>query len=279
MQNSGPDTEKKLICFIDDSQQERELFEEVFGSEKGAFRVVCAESFGEAKTALDQSSESPSLFVLDLYFPGAEASDRTAIDLNAKPEFTDDQEDLTKAFLNLETARKRYQALRIAQGQSPEGGLRLIREVQTAFPCTPIVTYTRKGTIEEAELARKAGARRVLQKPSGENWEQTRRLTEEKRAELEEAFLQTTAIDPHDVLSMITHYSHLMEPNNDHQELAVRVEEFRDRLKDHHLQDLDPSEIDQLMETSHHPYIRALIYQLRPEFPSHAHKNAQGDSE
>lgn len=279
MQLSGLDPEKKLICFIDDSRQERELFEEVFGGKEGAFRVICAENFIQAKANLDQMDESPDLFVLDLYFPGNEKPAKTKIDPNAKPEFIDDQGDLTKAFLNLESARKRYQALRIARGQSPEGGLKLIGDVQAAFPCIPIVTYTRKGTIEEAESARKAGARRVLQKPSGEDWEQTGKITVEKRAELEEAFRQTMTIDPHDVLSMITHYSHLMDPDNDHHQLAVRVEEFRDRLKDHDLQDLDPSEIDQLMETSQHPFIRALIYQLRPEFPTHALKNAQGDSE
>ena len=122
------DLTKPLICFIDDSAKERELFEEVFGSDDGAFRVICAETFEAARSAIQQLDEIPDLFVLDLYFPSGEKSNRP-IDPVGPITLPDDKGDLTQAFLNVETAHDRFREIRDALGQSPAGGLKLIDQV------------------------------------------------------------------------------------------------------------------------------------------------------
>ncbi|RJP77103.1 MAG: hypothetical protein C4524_08830 [Candidatus Zixiibacteriota bacterium] len=183
---------KKLLCFIDDSPEERALFAEVFGAPDAAFEAICAETFDEALRRLRDLGRTPDLFVLDLYFPGGEIEE-TGEEEISEPAFLPDQGDMTRAFLNLETARRRFQTLRRALGQTPAGGLELLRRAGEAFPGVPAVTYTRKGTIEEARRARRAGARDVLQKPSGRDWDDTRRLTRVRRGELEAAFEEAMA--------------------------------------------------------------------------------------
>jgi len=153
-ENHVTDLTKPLICFIDDSARERKLFEEVFAADNGAFRVICAETFEEARRVIEQLDEMPDLFVLDLYFPTGEKTDVTVESIGPIT-LPDDKGDLTQAFLNVETAHNRFRQIRDALGQSPAGGLKLIEQVLSTYPGVPMVTYTRKGTIEEAEQASK----------------------------------------------------------------------------------------------------------------------------
>ncbi|MFH1862039.1 MAG: V4R domain-containing protein [bacterium] len=192
---------KSLLCFIDDSLAERELFAEVFGADEGAFQVICTETFPEAQASIGKVGRTPDLFVLDLYFPGGNPAPLSADEIAQTVVFIDDGGDLNHAFLNLENARRRFMLLRRAYDQSLAGGLKLIEQVREAYPGVPMVSYTRKGTIEDAERARRAGARRVLQKPSGDDWEDTRAVTHHRRAELEAKFLKLIQSDPADVLS------------------------------------------------------------------------------
>lgn len=260
----GENSKKNLLCFIDDSPQERELFEEVFGADQGYFQVICAPSLDEAQTKIAQIERIPDLFVLDLYFPGGEDSPPSTEDLREPVAFIEDGGNLAEAYLNLETARRRYQTLRILLGQSPAGGFKLIEQVQEAFPGVPIVTYTRKGTIEEAEMARRAGARRVLQKPSGENWEATRRLTRERRLDLEQSFRQAMGQDPYEILTLIVHYANRLTELEDLGDLGREALDLRRKLQERAEPIVHPDEFDRLMESTHHPFIRALIFQLRP---------------
>lgn len=263
-ENHVTDLTKPLICFIDDSAKERELFEEVFGSDDGAFRVICAETFEEARSAIEELDEMPDLFVLDLYFPTGEKTDVTVESIGPIT-LPDDKCDLTQAFLNVETAHNRFREIRDALGQSPAGGLKLIERVQDSYPGVPMVTYTRKGTIEEAEQARRAGARRVLQKPSGEDWEATRRLTKRLQRELENRFRWAMGQDPYEILNLIVHYSGLLGSRQDLSEVSLEVQALRRRLERQPNAPLGPDDVDRLMECTNHPFIRALIYQLSGE--------------
>lgn len=253
-----------LLCFIDDSRQERELFEEVFGADDGAFRVICAETFEEARSAVRELDEMPDLFVLDLHFSTGEKSGKPITSVGPLT-LPDDQGNLTQAFMNVETAHNRFREIRDALGQSPAGGLKLIHQVQQAFPGVPIVTYTRKGTIEEAEQARRAGARFVLQKPSGPDWEATRKLTGQLRQELEIRFRWAMEHDPYEILNLILHYSGLLDSRHNVKGISAEIQALRRKLDQEAIPAVEPEEVDRLMECTNHPFIRALIFQLRAE--------------
>jgi DNA-binding NtrC family response regulator len=253
---------KPLICFIDDNPDERKLFQDVFGCDDGAFRVITAETFTEAKARIEAGGEIPDLFVLDLYFPSGDGA-VPEVDLKNPVNFIDDDGDLIKAYMNLETARKRYQAIRISQDQSPAGGLKLISQVKRTFPRVPAVTYTRKGTIEEAESARRAGVRFILQKPSGGDWEDTYRITRIRRSELERSFRRAMHQDPFELLNLIEHYARLLTSDEEIAILAEQVDDLRQKWLDRPESGISAADVDRLMDGTSHPFLRALIYQLQ----------------
>ncbi len=259
------DSEKKLICFIDDSAEERELFEKVFGAEEGALRVFCAETFAEAAGKINDINETPDLFVLDLYFPLDINTERKPVQSIGPITLPGDEGDLLKAFMNVETVQKRYRTIREAEGQSPAGGYRLIEQVQEAYPGIPMVSYTRKGTIEEAEQARKTGARRVLQKPSGEDWKKTLELNLQLREELEKQFLRVIYQDPFEILNLIGHYSTLFDHPEDRTKIARETLTLRRKLLQSDEEEVNRDDVDLLMTCTNHLFVRALIYQLRPD--------------
>lgn len=265
--DSVPDTAKKLICFIDDSTEERELFKSVFGSEEGAFQIICGESFAAARKTIAGIEKVPVLFVLDLYFPDSDNVESKRVSSSGPVTLPNDEGDIGKAFLNLEIAQRRYREIRAATGQSPNGGLRLIKQVQEAYPGVPVVTYTRKGTIEDAEKALRAGARQVVQKPSGDLWEDTYRLTKELRTDLERKFHQAIAVNPFEVLNQILHYAALMDPTQDLEALHNLANEIRNKLNESKLQHVSIDDIDRLMDCTSHPFLRALMFLLRSDFP------------
>ena len=255
---------KPLICFIDDSADERDLFQQVFGCGDGAFSVITAESFEAAKDLLGKTDSIPALFVLDLYFPSAVHSEAAPVENIGPLTLPDDEGDVIKAWHNVGIAQQRYNEIRDAEGQSPRGGLKLIAEVGEAYPGIPFITYTRKGTIEEAETARRAGARRVLQKPSGIDWIETGELTESRRAEMETVFQQTIKNDPYEILNLILHYSGVFLGHEAAREVAETVRSLRRKLIVEAGGELERDEVYQLMDATQHPFIRALIYLLLP---------------
>ncbi len=226
--------------------------------------MVTAPTLAAAREKISAVKPQPDLFVLDLYFPDASAAVRPAIVSEPPVSLIDDEGDLIKAYLNVAAANRRYQAIRIARGQGPEGGLQLIADVQRQFPGVPIVTYTRKGTIEEAERARKTGARRVLQKPSDVDWEATYRCTKAKQTELEAEFNSAISLDPFELLTQIVHYAHLLASGDESRAIATAVLEIRSRMLKSGLRSVAGDDIDALMDLTLHPFIRSLIYQLRP---------------
>mgnify|MGYP005835037903 CR=1 FL=1 len=226
--------------------------------------MVTASTLAAAEEKLATAKSGPALFVLDLYFPDATAT--TQCNTITEPPVTliDDEGDLIKAYFNVVAANRRYQAIRIARGQGPEGGLKLIADVQRRFPGVPMITYTRKGTIEEAERARKAGVRRVLQKPSGVDWEATYRCTKAKQTELEFEFSSAIFLDPFELLTLIVHYAHLLTDKDECKAIATAVLDIRSKMLETGLRMAPEEDADTLMDLTQHPFIRSLIYQLRP---------------
>jgi DNA-binding NarL/FixJ family response regulator len=226
--------------------------------------VVTASTFAAAREKLSAETSQPALFVLDLYFPDASASAGSDVISEPPVALIDDEGDLIKAYFNVAAANRRYQAIRIARGQGPEGGLQLIADVQRHYPGIPIVTYTRKGTIEEAERARKAGARRVLQKPSGADWDATYRYTKAKKTELESEFNSVITLDPFELLTLIVHYAHLLADRDESKAIAAAIFDVRSKMLKSGLREAAEEDVDALMDLTRHPFIRSLIYQLRP---------------
>ena len=119
--------------------------------------MVTASTLAAAEEKLATAKSGPALFVLDLYFPDATAT--TQCNTITEPPVTliDDEGDLIKAYFNVVAANRRYQAIRIARGQGPEGGLKLIADVQRRFPGVPMITYTRPPCTSETFRRRLGG--------------------------------------------------------------------------------------------------------------------------
>jgi len=205
---------KPLICFIDDSADERRIFEQVFGGDDSPYRLISASRFDEAVLSIGQLGEIPALFVLDLYLPVDPNATPNPVPLVGKIDLPDDGGDLIKAFMNLKVVEDRYQEIRKAQGQSPEGGFKLIKQVRETYPGVPAVTFTRKGTIEDAETALRLGVRKVVQKPSGNDWDAALKAARDRRNELKDSFQAAIKIDPLEVLNFCKHLYALRHPDS-----------------------------------------------------------------
>lgn len=166
------------ICFIDDDKQfEIPLFVSVFGD---VYDVIAEDSYDAARREMTRRDDwRPDLFVLDLYFPRGEP-DRDAVDRLQKETvtFEDDGGQMRTAYTNYLRAEARLKAVLGAWKQGPDGGLEIARHAFEDYPQVPIVFYSRKATFEDAVRCLAAdGVRWLEKKPTGENDEDTRRLT------------------------------------------------------------------------------------------------------
>ena len=190
-----------LICFIDDDNDfEIPLFHEVFGSQ---FDVISGTTIKEVQKKLKR--RKPELFVLDLYFPLGPKDDHAIQGLSqAFPQIVADGGDMRKAYINYLFMADRLKQVLSAHKQGPKGGIDLCRKVTNAFPNVPIVFYSRKATLEDA--VRCMGEEKVynvLQKPTGKEDEDTRRLTKQESDRLSSEFMNAVTKPSSSTLQMI----------------------------------------------------------------------------
>ena len=190
------------IVFVDDDETEVTTFRRLYEGDRFRVTAVCAQFPRSAVPALQQAIglQTPDLFVLDLFFPTA-SDPPTGFTADTAPEaraqlrrvmasaqeleamFFDDAvleksgKDLLKAGSDLV-----YWSQRMLRhwcdvlGQSPSGGIALMKLLREDFRDVPTVFYSRKATVSDVKLALEAGALDVLQKPhrSLENSESAR---------------------------------------------------------------------------------------------------------
>ena len=166
------------VCFIDDDKDfEIPLFKSAFGD---VYDVVAEDSYDAARREmLERDAWRTDLFVLDLYFPSGEA-DRDAVGalLQSEVAFESDGGQMRAAYANYLGAESRLKAVLGAWKQGPDGGLEIARRVARDYPLIPIVFYSRKATFEDAVRCLAAdGVNWLEKKPTGDDDEDTRRLT------------------------------------------------------------------------------------------------------
>ncbi len=139
-----------VIGFVDDDPMEVEVFERVFGDQ---YRVFASTRISDIVKQMEAASVSPDLMVLDLYYP----SGRNATEPERKK--------MIQLMQKVDNAQRTLSAFLSSIGQSRDGGLQLLKDVQQIFPSLPAIFFTRKGTIDDVVVCLDAGAKHVLKKP------------------------------------------------------------------------------------------------------------------
>jgi CheY-like chemotaxis protein len=177
------------VCFIDDDGDfEIPLFESTFGD---VYDVVAADGYDAARRKMaERGGWRPDLFVLDLYFASGEP-DRDAVDQlrQSAVAFESDGVEMRAAYRNYLRAESRLRAVLGAWKQGPDGGLEIARRAARDHPSVPIVFYSRKATFEDAVRCLAAnGVWWLEKKPTGDDDEDTRRLTLAEKPRIVERF-------------------------------------------------------------------------------------------
>src|SRR5216684_3025738 len=138
-------TKKRRICFIDDEEDElaraRRVLSQNFNLGTGS----------DLDSAVSNLGQRPQLFLLDMYYgPTTSSSDRIRV---------------AQGWRGLRKAQTEFYDLLRSLGQSSKGGLQLAAHVRARYPGVPIVFFTRKGSLEDADEAFRDGAIAVLKKP------------------------------------------------------------------------------------------------------------------
>ena len=182
---------KRRIVFVDDDHTEVDTFVRLFNGPQFEVIPVTArdpsDGFERVVAALEGSL--PSLFVLDLYFPrsrkyptgfgnlpaeglqsvtsGVSETRRALDSLGASLEEAPDDGKrlLREAHAVVHRARTLLDRWCKELGQSPDGGLDLLKALEGEYPRVPAVFYSRKATLQDAKQALAAGALDVLSKP------------------------------------------------------------------------------------------------------------------
>jgi len=136
---------RRTICFIDDDQDER-----------SRARLVLSQHFSigtgpDLDTAISELPWKPHLFLLDLYYgPETQPQDRLRV---------------AEKWQELSHAQQEFYEVLRSLHQSSKGGLDLAEHVRARYSGVPIVFFTRKGSLEDANEALNKGATAVLKKP------------------------------------------------------------------------------------------------------------------
>lgn len=159
---------KSVICFIDDDPNEVEVFKTVFSDD---FRVFANSRPKLVFDELKASRNRPNLFVLDLYFP------------KGRDSTVDERKQMVRLQQKVEQAHKQLSDYLAQIGQDRQGGINLIPQIREKYPTVPIVFYTRKGTLDDVDICRDAGASWVAKKPQPESLD----LSKDMNKQLEQA--------------------------------------------------------------------------------------------
>jgi hypothetical protein len=187
---------KPIICFIDDSNFEHDLVRNEIAPCDPELEIFQAYTFEEARTLLDE--KSPGLFLLDLWGkdddvkePYLTPREELVEKIGGFPTLDDvygglgdfkgdvTNEYLKRLFAIVDNWRSVFEEVCNRIGQNRKYGLSNLRQARGFFPGVPAVFYTRKSLISDAVAMFDAGADGLFIKPTGDNDEETRRLTRE----------------------------------------------------------------------------------------------------
>ena len=179
------------IVFIEDDEAEMVTFRRLYEGDQFELTGVCIQSPRSVLAPLAEAlgDRVPDLFVLDLFFPAI--SDPPG---GFTPDTIDDaRAQLTRVLVAAQElegmffddsvlAKNDKELLRAGSelvywsqrmlrhwcdvlGQSPSGGIALMRLLRDKYPSVPAVFYSRKATVADVKAALAAGALDVLIKP------------------------------------------------------------------------------------------------------------------
>lgn len=176
--------ERKHIVFIDDSTDELVTFERLYSGDRFDVTTILVQKPSETlwKVAESLDGAAPDLFVLDLFFPVADdipsglspdAAREARVQItrivdaatNLPNHFSDGNRLLKEAHGVVAESQRLLSALCQELCQSPEGGIRVLKELNKAYAGVPKVFYSRKATIADVKRAMMAGGLDVLSKP------------------------------------------------------------------------------------------------------------------
>jgi len=147
---------KRVICFVDDDQNELARFAKAMG---GHYELITGTTFAACRRQLEKRNlRKPDLWVLDLYFPERQDTPNTADELNM----------MNSKFFRLHEAICGFREFVGSIGQGVGGGLALVRECKAVGG--PVIMLTRKGMLDDAILCIDSGASAVLKKPMPARW-------------------------------------------------------------------------------------------------------------
>lgn len=171
----------KVIGFIDDAQYELDAFKEVMENNFDNIKIISDYDLDRFLEKLG-SEEKIDLLLFDLYFPIPGYENKVG-DLLSKETLVKKTAHLHKGIDNFYDAKKREDQMGLLDlvrreagnvmknilhyyAQGPEGGLKIFEKVQAKHPTVPCAFLSRKRTPDDIEECLKAGALRVLLKPS-----------------------------------------------------------------------------------------------------------------
>jgi CheY-like chemotaxis protein len=179
------------ILFIEDDESEMATFRRLYEGDQFELTGLCIQFPRSVLPALGEvlGDRVPDLFVLDMFFPAisnppsgltpdtvGDARAHLARVLRTAEELEGlflDESALEKSDKELLRAGSElvYWAQRMLRhwcdvlGQSPSGGIALMRLLHEKYPTVPAVFYSRKATVADVKVALEAGALDVLIKP------------------------------------------------------------------------------------------------------------------
>lgn len=134
---------RTVVCFIDDDPAEVEAFKSVFSTD---FKVVADTTPQKVLDELKRTKLKANLFVLDLYFAEERASSE-----QQRNRMVELKQEVDKAQKSLSDFLSQIK-------QSRDGGIEIMEYLRDNYPTTPMVFYTRKGSLEDAVHCMDKGA-------------------------------------------------------------------------------------------------------------------------
>jgi len=179
------------LLLVEDDDNEIATFRRLYEGDQFEVTSVCVQSPRAALPAIEQALDGrvPDLFVLDLFFPvrsepsagfTRETAADARVDVRRLLQTTEQLETLFMDDAVLARSDKQllraaadlaYQAQMLVRhwcdvlGQSPSGGVALMRLLRDRYPQVRTVFYSRKATVTDVMMALENGAHDVLLKP------------------------------------------------------------------------------------------------------------------